>query len=49
MVARRESELRAELSRLPDVVASVPNFDTDISDVAGLARIGAHLFAHAEP
>jgi anion-transporting ArsA/GET3 family ATPase len=49
VVARRESELRAELSRLPDIVASVPNFDTDISDVAGLARIGAHLFAHAEP
>ena len=47
VVARRESELRAELSRLPDIVVSVPNFDSDISDVAGLAKIGAHLFAHA--
>jgi len=45
VVARREAELRAELSRLPDVVVSVPNFDTDIADVAGLARIAEHLFA----
>jgi len=45
VVARREAELRAELSRLPDVVVSVPNFDSDISDVAGLARIAEHLFA----
>ena len=36
----------AELSRLPEVVVSVPNFDSDIADVAGLARIGDHLFAH---
>jgi anion-transporting ArsA/GET3 family ATPase len=47
VVARRESELRAELSRLPDIVVSVPNFDSDISDVAGLAKIGAHLFGHS--
>jgi anion-transporting ArsA/GET3 family ATPase len=46
VVARRESELRAELSRLPDIVVTVPNFDSDISDVAGLAKIGAHLFGH---
>jgi anion-transporting ArsA/GET3 family ATPase len=45
VVARREAELRAELSRLPDVVVSVPNFDSDIADVAGLARIAEHLFA----
>jgi hypothetical protein len=47
-VARREAELRGELSRLPEVVVSVPNFESDIADVAGLARIGDHLFAHAE-
>jgi anion-transporting ArsA/GET3 family ATPase len=46
VVARRESELRAELSRLPDIVVTVPNFDSDISDVAGLAKIGSHLFGH---
>ena len=45
VVARREAELRAELSRLPDVVVNVPNFDSDIADVAGLARIAEHLFA----
>jgi anion-transporting ArsA/GET3 family ATPase len=46
VVARREAELRAELSRLPDVVVSVPNFESDIADVAGLARIGDYLFPH---
>jgi hypothetical protein len=46
VVARREAELRAELSRLPDVVVSVPNFESDIADVAGLARIGEYLFPH---
>jgi hypothetical protein len=48
VVARREAELRGELSRLPEVVVNVPNFDSDIADVAGLARIGEHLFAHAD-
>jgi anion-transporting ArsA/GET3 family ATPase len=46
VVARREAELRAELARVPDVVVRVPNFDSDITDVAGLARIGECLFAH---
>ena len=46
VVARREAELRTELARLPDVVVDVPNFDTDITDVAGLTRIGEYLFAH---
>ena len=45
VVARREAELRAELSRLPDVVVSVPTFESDIADVAGLAHIGDYLFA----
>jgi anion-transporting ArsA/GET3 family ATPase len=44
VVARREAELRAELSRLPDIVVNVPNLETDISDVAALARIGDYLF-----
>jgi len=47
VVARREAELRSELGRLPDVVVRVPNFDTDITDVAGLARVGEWLFAPA--
>jgi anion-transporting ArsA/GET3 family ATPase len=50
VVARREAELRSELSRMaspgPEVVVSVPTFDADIADVRGLARIGEVLFAH---
>jgi anion-transporting ArsA/GET3 family ATPase len=53
VVARREAELRTELSRLappgPEVVVSVPAFDADIADVRGLARIGEVLFAHGAP
>jgi anion-transporting ArsA/GET3 family ATPase len=53
VVARREAELRTELSRLappgPEVVVSVPSFDSDIADVRGLARIGEALFAHGAP
>ncbi|HEX4529499.1 MAG TPA: ArsA-related P-loop ATPase [Acidimicrobiia bacterium] len=45
VVARREAELRAELARVPDVLVQVPNFDRDITDIAGLARIGECLFA----
>jgi anion-transporting ArsA/GET3 family ATPase len=44
VVAKREAELRDELARLPDVVATVPTFDGDITDVAGLARMGEQLF-----
>jgi hypothetical protein len=44
VVAAREAELRAELSRLPDTVVTVPSFADDIHDVAGLACIGEHLF-----
>jgi anion-transporting ArsA/GET3 family ATPase len=46
VVATREAELREELRRLPEVVATVPTFTTDVTDVAGLARIGEYLFEH---
>jgi anion-transporting ArsA/GET3 family ATPase len=53
VVARREAELRVELRRLPqpgpEVVVSVPSFDADIADVAGLIRIGEVLFGHTPP
>jgi anion-transporting ArsA/GET3 family ATPase len=53
VVARREAELRVELGRLsqpgPEVVVSVPSFDADIADVAGLVRIGEVLFGHDPP
>jgi hypothetical protein len=49
VVARREAELRTELTRLtppgPEVVVSVPAFATDIADARGLIRIGEALFA----
>ncbi len=44
VVAKREAELRAELSRVPEVVADVPAFESDIADISGLARIAEHLF-----
>jgi anion-transporting ArsA/GET3 family ATPase len=44
VVAKREAELKSELSRVPDVVVNVPNFEVDIYDVSGLARIGDCLF-----
>jgi anion-transporting ArsA/GET3 family ATPase len=47
VVATREAELRDELARLPDVVATVPAFEDDVHDVVGLARIGDCLFTDA--
>jgi anion-transporting ArsA/GET3 family ATPase len=44
VVAMREAELRAELARVPDVVARVPTFADDISDVDGLDAISRYLF-----
>ena len=44
VVAKREAELRAELSRVPEVVADVPAFESDIGDISGLSRIAEHLF-----
>ena len=45
MVARRESALRRELQMRPDVVASVPEFEGDIHDVAGLLRLGERIWS----
>jgi anion-transporting ArsA/GET3 family ATPase len=45
VVAKREAEQRAELSSTPDVVASVPFFDTDIYDLAGLLRHGQAIWS----
>jgi anion-transporting ArsA/GET3 family ATPase len=45
VVAKREAELKTELAGVPDVVVNVPNFEVDIYDVSGLARIGDCLFA----
>jgi anion-transporting ArsA/GET3 family ATPase len=45
VVAKREAELRAELSKAPEVIARVPNFEVDIGDVSGLAAIANCLYA----
>jgi anion-transporting ArsA/GET3 family ATPase len=44
VVAKREAELRAELASVPDVVVSVPHFETDIFDLAGLLRLGQRMW-----
>ncbi len=44
VLATREAEQRAELSRKPELVASVPYFDADIHDLAGLLRLGEQIW-----
>jgi len=44
VVAKREAEMRAELSAAPEVVASVPYFDHDITDLAGLLELGEQIW-----
>jgi anion-transporting ArsA/GET3 family ATPase len=44
VVANREAEVRAELGAAPEVVASVPYFDRDITDLAGLLELGEQLW-----
>jgi anion-transporting ArsA/GET3 family ATPase len=44
VVALREMEERAMLSVTPDVLATVPFFDTDLFDLAGLARLGEQIW-----
>jgi hypothetical protein len=44
VVAKREAELRAELAAAPDLILSVPYFETDVHDLAGLNDMGKHLF-----
>jgi anion-transporting ArsA/GET3 family ATPase len=45
MVARREAGLRRDLEHRPEVVATVPEFEGDIHDVAGLLQLGAQIWA----
>ena len=43
LVAQQEAEQEATLGRVPDVVATVPSFDDDIVDLAGLLALGDRL------
>ena len=49
VVAQREAEQRAELQTVPETLVSVPFFDTDVYDLAGLLRLGARLWGEEEP
>jgi hypothetical protein len=44
VVAKREAEIRSELATVPDVVATVPYFDSDIYDLEGLVRLGDKIW-----
>lgn len=44
VVASREAEQRKELATEPDVVATVPYFDTDIYDLTGLLGLGSKIW-----
>jgi len=45
IVAIREGEERAHLATAPEVLATVPFFDTDIFDLAGLVRLGQQIWS----
>lgn len=44
VVAKREAEQQAGLARSPEVVATVPYFDADIHDLAGLLELGEQIW-----
>ena len=44
VVALREMEERSLLSVIPDVLVTVPFFDTDLYDLAGLLRLGEKIW-----
>jgi anion-transporting ArsA/GET3 family ATPase len=44
VVAHREAKQRDELASVPDVVVTVPSFETDIHDLGSLLRIGEELW-----
>ncbi|MCC5953798.1 MAG: ArsA family ATPase [Acidimicrobiia bacterium] len=46
VVAAREAEQRAELARVPDVVAAAPYFDRDIADLGGLLAMGESIWSN---
>jgi anion-transporting ArsA/GET3 family ATPase len=44
VVALREAEEKSQLGTMPEVLATVPFFDTDIYDLAGLVRLGEQIW-----
>ncbi|CAA9209736.1 MAG: hypothetical protein AVDCRST_MAG50-961 [uncultured Acidimicrobiales bacterium] len=45
VMAQREAEQRAELAVDPEVTVTVPYFDSDIHDLAGLLRLGEAIWS----
>ena len=48
VVAKREQEQRNELAKLPEVVATVPYFDSDIYDMGGLLDLGFQIWGRRD-
>ncbi|MGD0378509.1 MAG: ArsA-related P-loop ATPase [Acidimicrobiales bacterium] len=44
VVAQREAEQQGELATVPEALVSVPYFETDVYDLAGLLRLGEQLW-----
>jgi hypothetical protein len=44
VVARRESAQLRDMHQRPDVVVTVPEFDSDIHDLPGLLRLGERIW-----
>jgi anion-transporting ArsA/GET3 family ATPase len=44
VVAQREAEQQSELAATPETLVSVPYFDTDVYDLAGLLHLGERLW-----
>ncbi len=45
LVAQREAEQRSELAVSPEVVATVPYFESDIYDLGGLLKLGEQIWS----
>ena len=45
LAAQREAEQQSELATMPEALVTVPHFDTDVYDLAGLLRLGERLWA----
>jgi anion-transporting ArsA/GET3 family ATPase len=44
LAAQREAEQQSELATMPEALVTVPHFDTDVYDLAGLLRLGERLW-----
>ena len=47
VIAKREAELRAEMTALPELVLTVPLGESEVTDLAALDELARHLFDRA--